>query len=72
MHRMKTWTDLEHSYEMERGNEKYLLTIEKSGPGDFGGEFYPTFKEEIVPVLCRRFQNVEEGGGLGGISQLIW
>lgn len=45
---------------------KNLPTIEKPGPADFGGEFYPTFKEEIIPILCRPFQNAEEGGGGGG------
>lgn len=49
-----------------REEMKNLPTIEKPGPGDLGGEFYPTFKEEIVPILCRLFQNVEEGVCVAG------
>ena len=43
---------------------KNLWTNKSLGPDGFTGKFYQIFREELTPILLKRFQSIAKGGTL--------
>ena len=55
------------TYKLPKLNQEEINNLPKiksPGPDGFPGEFYQTYKEEIIPILLKLFQKIESEGKL--------